>query len=180
MGVGPVLSYVRKIGKSDLAFEVKWLPDLDVEHRTKGALQPTFGTIDLEAKTRVDRAQRAVFFEEIQITHGSFPSAGAQAENYLATLRTLIPKELKNIALDRMEAGLAILEARQKADAHPPRNDPPTILFSTQPAMLVPADGPAVYRPVEKTGLERVFNTPALILRDQAGKHFTNHHPQLV
>jgi len=42
-----------------------------------GAPQPTFGTIDLQAKTRVDRAQREVFFEEIQIVKGGFPSAGA-------------------------------------------------------------------------------------------------------
>jgi len=36
VGVGPVLSYVRKVGMTDLAVEVKWLPELDVERRTKG------------------------------------------------------------------------------------------------------------------------------------------------
>ncbi len=35
-GVGPVLSYVRKIGKTNLAAEFKWLPELEVDNRMKG------------------------------------------------------------------------------------------------------------------------------------------------
>ncbi len=35
-GVGPVVSFVTKIGKTDLAAEVKWLPELNVERRLKG------------------------------------------------------------------------------------------------------------------------------------------------
>jgi hypothetical protein len=37
---------------------------------------------------------------------------------------------------------------------------------------LVLVDGPPVYRPVEKTDLERVFNTRALILLDKSGQHY--------
>jgi hypothetical protein len=34
-----VVSYVTKLGqKTDLAFEVKWLQELNVEHRLKGDL----------------------------------------------------------------------------------------------------------------------------------------------
>lgn len=36
VGVGPVLSFARKIGSTDLAAEVKWLPELEVEKRMKG------------------------------------------------------------------------------------------------------------------------------------------------
>ena len=35
-GVGPVLSFVRKIKSAEFAAEVKWLPELDVEKRMKG------------------------------------------------------------------------------------------------------------------------------------------------
>ena len=35
-GVGPVLSYVHKVGKATLAAELKWLPELVVENRVKG------------------------------------------------------------------------------------------------------------------------------------------------
>ena len=35
-GVGPVLSYVRQIGKTQLLAEVKWLPELDTDKRMEG------------------------------------------------------------------------------------------------------------------------------------------------
>src|SRR4029453_13889000 len=89
-----------------------------------------------------------------------------------STFRSLIPKEVRSISLDRLEASLAILKARQKASGQPLQNNPPTVLFSTSPAMLVLVDGPPAYRAVEKTQLERVFNTRALILRDRSGKHY--------
>lgn len=36
IGVGPVLSYVRKLGRNQLLAEVKWLPELDTEDRLQG------------------------------------------------------------------------------------------------------------------------------------------------
>ncbi len=35
-GVGPVVSFITKVGGKDLVAEVKWLPELDVEKRLKG------------------------------------------------------------------------------------------------------------------------------------------------
>ena len=137
-----------------------------------GTPQPTFGTISLTAKTRVDRTAREVYFEEIQIEKSDFPSAGSLASNYTATLASLLPKEVRSLSLDRLEASLAILQAREKAKAQPLKNDPPTIIFSTRPAMLISIDGPPVYRTVDGTDLERVFNTRALILRDKDGIHY--------
>jgi hypothetical protein len=36
IGVGPAISYVAKAGNANIAAELKWLPDLDVDHRLKG------------------------------------------------------------------------------------------------------------------------------------------------
>lgn len=36
LGVGPVLSYLMKIGGADVALEAKWLPEMDTENRLKG------------------------------------------------------------------------------------------------------------------------------------------------
>lgn len=36
VGVGPVLSYIRSVGKTQLLTEIKWLPELDVEKRLEG------------------------------------------------------------------------------------------------------------------------------------------------
>ncbi len=35
-GIGPVVSYITKIGEKDLVAEIKWLPELSVENRLKG------------------------------------------------------------------------------------------------------------------------------------------------
>lgn len=35
-GVGPTISYVHKVGKSDLIFDASWLPQLHTENTTKG------------------------------------------------------------------------------------------------------------------------------------------------
>jgi hypothetical protein len=36
MGIGPVISYVIKVGGADIAAELKWLPELDTENRLEG------------------------------------------------------------------------------------------------------------------------------------------------
>jgi hypothetical protein len=36
VGVGPVVSYITKLGTTDFVTEVKWLPELDVANRIKG------------------------------------------------------------------------------------------------------------------------------------------------
>jgi hypothetical protein len=36
VGVGPVVSYIRKIGKTELAVDVKWVPQIDVQNTMKG------------------------------------------------------------------------------------------------------------------------------------------------
>ncbi len=137
-----------------------------------GARQATFGTIRFTAQTQVDRAEREVLFERLEITSADFPSDDAPAEKYLATLRSLLPTEVRSIALDRLEASLAILEARQKSAGQPLRNEPPVILFRTKPAMLVPVEGQPVYRPVPGTDFERMFNTRALIVRQKSGPFY--------
>jgi hypothetical protein len=143
-----------------------------VSVQPQGATQPIFGAIHFVARTRVDRAEREVYFETIDIAQVDFPSAGKQENTYLAALRSLLPKQVKTISLDRLEASLAILGARQKASGVPLNNVPPVILFSTAPAVLILVDGPPVYLPIEGTPLERVFNTRALILRDRSGKYY--------
>jgi hypothetical protein len=143
-----------------------------VEIHPTGESRSTFGTIQFTATTRVDRALREVFFEKLEITSSEFPSAGEKGSNYLVTLRSLLPSEVKTISLDQLEASLAILEQREKFKWYPLRNDPPAILFSTKPAMLILVDGPPAYRHVTDTELYRVLNTRALILRDKSGKHY--------
>src|SRR5258706_11587560 len=60
----------------------------------------------------------------------------------------------------------------QQSAKQPLKNDPPRIMYSERPAVLVPIDGNPVLRPVADTGLMRVTNTRALILQDKATSRY--------
>src|SRR5262249_21535495 len=84
------------------------------------------------------------------------------------------PREVAKISLDRVLSALAITEAQVTATAPKEvKNDPPRVIFSTTPALLVLVDGKPVLRQVDGSSLLRVVNTWALILADQKGsKHY--------
>jgi hypothetical protein len=131
---------------------------------TAGA-QPAFGVIWLSARTDVDKTNRIVSLEDLQITKASFPSAPGNRGQWQATLQRLLPDGYRTIALDRLESDLTVGQEIQQASTQPLRNEPPQIIFSTRPAILVPIDSQPVLRPAGR-GLQRVINTRPLLLRD--------------
>ena len=58
------------------------------------------------------------------------------------------------------------------AGAQPVPNDPPQIVFSPSPAILILIDGDPVYRTVDGTDLQRIVNTRSLIVRNAAGIYY--------
>ena len=135
-----------------------------------GAPEPVFGVIEITARTLVDKVQRTVQLDNMQLLSAKFPSAPDREATYLQQLQQLVPSGARTIALDRLEANLSILEQSKKGQAVPIENKPPWIIVSQQPALLVLIDGQPVWRPVEGTGLQRVLNTRVLLLQDAAGR----------
>lgn len=131
---------------------------------TPAAAQPTYGVIWLSARTEVDKERRLVTLEDCTISTGTFPAA---TQDSLSLLRQALPSGPHTIALDRLQADLAVTQAEQKVQTQPLRNDPPRLFFSTTPAILVLIDGPPALRQVAGTDLLRVLNTRALLLFDQ-------------
>jgi hypothetical protein len=138
-----------------------------------GAKEPTFGVMFCTAKTDVDKTTRMVTLTDLKVTKVSFPSAAAANDTYLKMAQQAIAKrKTVTVALDRLEASLAILEQQKKGEAQPLKNDPPKIIFSSVPAVLVLLDGEAVWRAQGKTGVERVINTSPILLKDAAGNMY--------
>jgi hypothetical protein len=133
--------------------------------RDSGAAEPAFGVIWLAARTDVDKTTRLVSLDDQQITKASFPSAPDSGAGWRARLQGLLPQVCDSIALDRLEAELAVNQEIQQASAQPLQNAPPRVIFSTVPAVLVPIDGQPVVRPAGD-GVQRVINTRALLLQD--------------
>lgn len=133
-------------------------------HGTAG-LEPAFGVVTIHATTLVNKNNRTVDLNHIEIVGGDFPSA--KSHDYVQSLRETFPKELTGLSLDNLRNNFsAQLQTRA---SEPLNNNPPRIIFSTKPAILVSIDGPPVYRPVTGTDLQRAINTKALVLKDKSG-----------
>ena len=130
--------------------------------------EPTYGVIWITARTEVDRANHLVTLEDLQVSRASFPGHPERTSEYLALLRKNIPTLTKHIALDRLQASLAVTQAESKRAAPALQNKPPRIIYSQTPAILVLIDGQPVLRDTGTSNILRVMNTRALVLFDQS------------
>ncbi len=136
-----------------------------------GSKDPVFGVIWFTARTEVDKVNRVVFLEDLNITRTSFPSAPGKAAAWQAALQEDEKgKKTKAISLDRLEADLGILTERKVGESRPLNNAPPQIILSNVPAVLVLTDGPPAYRAQTGTSLQRVLNTSSIILKADSGE----------
>ena len=131
-----------------------------------GSEAPAFGVLKLTAKTKVDRLARTVYFTDTTVQAAIFPSAPNWAASYQQAFQALFVKGPLTVALDRVEAALAVLNAQNQAKSVPVQNPVPQFVFSTTPAVLVTVDGDPAWRKIAGTSYERVLNTRPLLLRD--------------
>lgn len=135
----------------------------------KGAQNPLYGVIAFDALTQVDKTERLVTFENLQINSVRFPSEPDKQEIFRQRLQLRLGDLVRVIALDRVEAGLALLDAREIGAEIPVKNDAPNIVFSYQPAVLIYVDGEPVYETIKDVNYQRVLNTKVLMLRNSQG-----------
>ncbi len=65
---------------------------------------------------------------------------------------------------------MAVLEQQKKTLGVPIKNDPPNIIFSKKPSLLVFIDGEARFTAIKDSELSRVLNTRVLMVKDATGK----------
>jgi len=139
-----------------------------------GAKEETFGVIFATARTQVDRVARTVVFENLKITKSDFPTLPNRGAAYADELQKNVAASVRTIALDRLEASLAMTGI--KPPAVPIATDPPQVIVSYSPAILVPIDGAPVLKPVPNhSRAKRVINTRALILQGGFSDAFYMH-----
>jgi len=136
------------------------------------AMQPVYGYIVMDGTTDVDKAARMVTLSKINITQINFPSAQDKQDAFLVALRAQMPDTSRQIALDDLEAALAVAETVNKNVSVHFDNTPPAFVFSPSPMLMVQIEDSAVYTPVASTNLQRLVNTRALILKAPDGTHY--------
>lgn len=135
--------------------------------------QSSFGIVTLAARTLTDKGRRVVTIDDARVTKADFPSAKpSDAQAWSQAIARALAGRSKTVALDRLEAQLGIAEASARTEHKPLRNEPPRIVFSAVPAILVNIDGRPTYRPMAGTPYERLINTRPLVLREGSGRYY--------
>ncbi|MHC4436514.1 MAG: carbohydrate-binding family V/XII [Planctomycetota bacterium] len=138
----------------------------------KGETEPVFGAVWLTARTLTDRNERTVTLLEIDVPKVKFPNAdAAKMEQLAAVLKKEIPKWDVTLSLDRLLSMLELVEKEQIA-ADDLKHDPPRIIVSRNPAVLVMIDGDPQLGVIEDSSLMRVVNTPFFMLFDPKSKAY--------
>ena len=145
-----------------------------VAAKASGSNAETFGVIWGTARTEVNRVNRMVTLEEISLTRSNFPTLADNGASYRNELQQQFTGATRTIALDRLQASLAA-SGTVKPGGVPVKNDPPRIIVSYSPAILISISGAPVWRDVPETRFERVINTRALILREKRGSTYYLH-----
>ena len=133
-----------------------------------------YGVVWFTARTEVDKVNRQVTLDNFEITKVTFPMMKTKEAEYQALLQAKLPGRTKVIALDRLEAALAAANDSEQAgvEALPVNNEPPKVIFTTKPSVLILIDGPPQYRDVGGTDLQLMLNTRTTILLDTKKKEY--------
>ncbi len=142
--------------------------------RATGSKDESYGTAAFTARTDIDKANRLVTLEDFAIQSVDFPTQTDKQATYLATLRAHLPAATKTIPLDHLESVFVVSGEVKKQVEVAVKNDPPRVIYTTQPAVLVLIDGAPVLKPLDKV-YERVINTPAVLLLNTINTKFYAH-----
>jgi hypothetical protein len=130
-----------------------------------GATNEMFGIVTLTARTDVDKETRTVWLEDLRISKVSFPGAESRQHDLEQAVRDSLVGWPRAISLDRVLADLSINNAETESPSAPLKTDPPRIIFSQVPSVLIVIDGESKMKAIPgNTQYTRVINTPALIL----------------
>ena len=137
----------------------------------KGSQTPSqYGVVWFSARTEVDKINRLVTLDSVEISKVHFPMAPEKNATILGMLKAKMPGKTKTISLDRLEAG--VRAAAPTIEGVTVKNDPPKIIFTTKPSVLVTIDGEPKLVPVKTTDLQRVVNTRSILLFADANKKY--------
>ena len=138
---------------------------LVVAVRHAGTTNESYGVVYFTSRTDIDKVNRLVTLENVTITKAKFPSQPEMKAQYLAMIQSFQPHTVRVIPLDHLEAVFAASADITQAKVQSVKNDPPRIIFATQPSLLVLVDGPPILNNLIAS-YQRVANTRAILLWD--------------
>ena len=130
-----------------------------VSYRDKAGSKPALGTLRLEADTNVSLADRLVSFKNLRTVEANFKTLPKeQVREVAATIEKVMPDDERVIALDRVLVNIDKSQIVAK-NVEGIKADPPTIFFSTTPAVIVNIDSEPIWSPIKENDLKFAVNT---------------------
>jgi hypothetical protein len=130
----------------------------------QGGKSLAYGVIWFTARTEVDKVNRVVTLDDFQLTKQNFPSLPNNGAAYTGAFKNG-GTWWQSMPLDQLESSLAVTPVAEKQQKVTVNNNPPTIFFTTGPAVLALIDGQPVMGAAENH-LQKILNTRALIVFD--------------
>ncbi len=128
--------------------------------------EPVFGAVWLSGHFTTDKEQRIVTLYDVTVPAVRFPEAAEEKEQKLIdVLEHEMADWVYEVDLDVLlpTLELANLDGSGEADL---KHDVPKIIVKHQPAVLILIDGEPKMQDIEDSKLERVVNTPYVIIKD--------------
>ena len=141
-----------------------------VELKLAGEKSEWAGVVWFAADGSVDQSNRLVNLDHFDITRVQFPEAKDGGSNALAVMREVIPSGARTVSLDYLVTAMGFSQAAAREGLHGYNHTPPEIIWATNRTVLILIDGEPALRPVPGGNLQRVINTPALLVK--AGDKF--------
>src|SRR5262245_9633562 len=138
--------------------------------KTQGSDAVNYGVIWFTARTEIDKVNRVVTLNDFSLTKRSFPTLTNDGQAYLSAFKGAMPWN-DSMPLDELETALSTTSVDAQQKRVPVKNDPPRVIVSTTPALLVSIAGQPVLRPASG-GLQKVINTRALVLADASANNY--------
>jgi hypothetical protein len=136
-----------------------------VELKMPGEKSASMGVVWFDANGSVDPTNRVVVLDHFDITRVNFPDAKDGGSNALAVMRQVVPSGARTVSLDYLVTALGFDRAAAREGLHGYSHTPPEIIWATNRTVLILIDGEPVLRPVTGSNLQRVINTPALLVK---------------
>jgi hypothetical protein len=119
--------------------------------------KPAVGVEELKGRTTANVEARTVQIDNIEITAVRFPALSSDEETKMeALLKSTFPGKPLTVSLDRLIT--SIQASQEKAKPVPVKTDPPSIMVSTEPAVLLTVQGDPVLAPIKGISLKFVLN----------------------
>jgi len=130
---------------------------------------PVFGAIWFEARMSTDLDERTVTCESVRVSAAKFPDTDQDKVDRLSRyLEEEIPSWDIVLSMDELSSSIEHIDTGEKAL----KNDPPEVIFSTVPSVLVLIDGDAILADLQDSNLKYVVNSAFYILNDPESKRY--------